>query len=271
MWTTGEVKQKGKWAFKRNYRKAVVVALLFSIFVGGGTVTYNFSDSFFSGFQDGFEEGMKESSNNNDEIDYFDSTNEDDMEIGAAVAIVIVCVIFVMIVVAISIAIITVIDAFLVNPIEVGVRGFYLKNININASVRETMSAFDTPYYKNIVKVMFFRDLKTVLWFLLFIIPGIVKMYEYSMIPYLLAEHPDMPMDVAFSESRRMMHGNKWHAFVLDLSFILWHLLSALTMGILNIFYVSPYIYSTKAVLYETLRYGNGNVVYAQIGGQENQ
>ena len=113
MWTTGEVKQKGKWAFKRNYWKAVVVALLFSIFVGGGTVTYNFSDSFFSGFQDGFEEGMKESSNNNDEIDNFDSTNEDDMEIGAAVAIVIVCVIFVMIVVAISIAIITVIDAFL--------------------------------------------------------------------------------------------------------------------------------------------------------------
>ena len=271
MWTTGEVKQKGKWAFKRNYWKAVVVALLLSIFVGGGTVSFNFSDSFFSGFQDGFEEGMKESSKNNEDVDNFDSTNEDDMEIGAAVAIVIVCVIIVMIVVAISIAIITVIDAFLVNPIEVGVRGFYLKNINVNAHVRETMSAFDTPYYKNIVKVMFFRDLKTVLWFLLFIIPGIVKMYEYSMIPYLLAEHPDMPMDVAFSESRRMMNGNKWHAFVLDLSFILWHLLSAMTMGILSIFYVSPYIYSTKAVLYETLRYGNGNVVYAQIGGQENQ
>ena len=60
MWTTGEVKQKGKWAFKKNYWKAVVVALLLSIFVGGGTVSFNFSDSFFSGFQDGFEEGMKD-------------------------------------------------------------------------------------------------------------------------------------------------------------------------------------------------------------------
>ena len=104
------------------------------------------------------------------------------------------------------------------------------------------------------VNILFFRDLYTVLWSLLFIIPGIVKSYEYRMIPYLLAEHPDMPMDVAFSESRRMMHGNKWHAFVLDLSFILWFAVTAVTCGIAGVFYVMPYINATNAELYVALK-----------------
>ena len=52
------------------------------------------------------------------------------------------------------------------------------------------------------------------------------------------------------------MTGNKWKAFVLDLSFIGWEILSVLTCGILTIFYVNPYILSTNAALYEKLRYG---------------
>ena len=50
------------------------------------------------------------------------------------------------------------------------------------------------------------------------------------------------------------MHGNKWETFVLDLSFIGWYLLSMLTVGILSIFYVNPYIESTNAELYAFLR-----------------
>ena len=68
--------------------------------------------------------------------------------------------------------------------------------------------------YLNIVKIMFFRSLFTVLWGLLFIIPGIIKAYEYSMIPYLLSENPDMDMQQAFDESRRMTYGQKWQIFV---------------------------------------------------------
>lgn len=52
----------------------------------------------------------------------------------------------------------------------------------------------------------------TGLWMLLFIIPGIVKSYEYMMIPYLLAEHPEMTRQEAFAESKQMMDGNKWDA-----------------------------------------------------------
>ena len=97
----------------------------------------------------------------------------------------------------------------------------------------------------------------TVLWSLLFIIPGIVKAYEYMMIPYLLADNPQMTKEQAFAESKRMMQGQKWKAFVLDLSFIGWYILSGLTLGILAIFYVSPYVNATHAALYEALCYAN--------------
>ena len=61
----------------------------------------------------------------------------------------------------------------------------------------------------------------------------------------------------AFAESKRMMQGQKWKAFVLDLSFIGWYILSGLTLGILAIFYVSPYVNATHAALYEALCYAN--------------
>nr|DAM70348.1 MAG TPA: Protein of unknown function (DUF975) [Caudoviricetes sp.] len=91
---------------------------------------------------------------------------------------------------------------------------------------------------------------------------GIVKSYEYMMIPYLLAEHPEMTRQEAFAESKRMMDGNKWNAFVLDLSFIGWTLLGICTVGILLVFYVEPYIYLTHAELYHALKNNNKSVEF---------
>ena len=98
------------------------------------------------------------------------------------------------------------------------------------------------------------QTLFTVLWSLLFIIPGIVKGYEYMMIPYLLAENPDMSREETFAKSKAMTTGNKWDAFVLDLSFLGWLILGSITFNILNVFYVYPYQYLTRAELYRTLR-----------------
>ena len=53
------------------------------------------------------------------------------------------------------------------------------------------------------------------------------------------------------------MTGNKWKAFVLDLSFIGWQLLSICTLGLLSIFYVNPYKFSTNAALYEAITSGD--------------
>ena len=73
----------------------------------------------------------------------------------------------------------------------------------------------------------------TLLWSLLFVIPGIIKRYSYAMTPYILAEHPEMKPDEAITESRRIMDGNKLRLFCLAFSFIGWDMLCVLPTVIL--------------------------------------
>ncbi|MCD7716251.1 MAG: DUF975 family protein [Lachnospiraceae bacterium] len=116
------------------------------------------------------------------------------------------------------------------------------------------LSAFRSGTWSNAVWTQFLRNLYTFLWSLLFVIPGIVKSYEYRMIPWLLADYPDMPAEEAFRISKEMMYGNKWDTFVLELSFFLWDILNSVTFGIVGLFFVNPYKYATRAELYLTLK-----------------
>ncbi len=70
------------------------------------------------------------------------------------------------------------------------------------------------------------------------------------MVPYILAENPGMDRKEAFLISKQMMEGQKWEAFVLDLSFIGWNILSVFTCGILSVLYVEPYYQATIAEMY---------------------
>lgn len=74
------------------------------------------------------------------------------------------------------------------------------------------------------------------------------------MIPYILAENPKIQRKKAFKLSKKMMKGNKWKTFILDLSFLGWELLSIFTFGLLNIFYINPYKVATTVELYEVLK-----------------
>ena len=74
------------------------------------------------------------------------------------------------------------------------------------------------------------------------------------MVPYILGEQPDLDRERIFELSKTMMYGNKWKAFVLDLSFLGWYLLNGITLGILGIFYLNPYVEQTGAALYQTLK-----------------
>lgn len=78
------------------------------------------------------------------------------------------------------------------------------------------------------------------LWSLLFVIPGIVAAFSYSMAPYILYENPGMRPNDARKASKELMRGNKWRLFCLELSFFGWALLSALTLGI-GTFWLRPY------------------------------
>lgn len=146
-------------------------------------------------------------------------------------------------------------DIFLLNPIETGCYRFFAKNTKEPAKLSNVVFAFDHNYM-NVVKIRFFQDLYIFLWSLLFVIPGIIKSYEYRMVPYIVGENPKISKAEAFRLSKEMMMGNKWRAFVLDLSFIPWDLLSILTCGILSIFWVDPYRQATYAELYMVLKNG---------------
>ena len=93
----------------------------------------------------------------------------------------------------------------------------------------------------------------TYLWSLLFVIPGIVKSYAYSMAFYILAENSDMTAREALRKSKEITKGHKWDLFVLELSFIPWILLVTITCGIAAI-YVVPYMDLTIANFYNEIK-----------------
>ncbi len=84
------------------------------------------------------------------------------------------------------------------------------------------------------------------LWTLLFIIPGIIKSISYSQMFYLMADDEKLEAGAAQRKSMEMMEGHKWEYFVLQLSFIPWHLLGIATLGIAYV-WVVPYIETTMA------------------------
>lgn len=84
------------------------------------------------------------------------------------------------------------------------------------------------------------------LWTLLFIIPGIIKGISYSQMFYLMSDDEKLEPGDAQRKSMEMMEGHKWEYFVLQLSFIPWHLLGIITFGIAYV-WVVPYIETTMA------------------------
>lgn len=96
------------------------------------------------------------------------------------------------------------------------------------------------------------------LWSLLFVIPGIIKSYAYSMAFYIKSDHPEYDWKACIDESQKMMQGHKMDLFVLDLSFIGWYLLGALICGI-GTLWVIPYHSASRAQFYENLK---ANIVF---------
>ena len=115
--------------------------------------------------------------------------------------------------------------------------------------------SFDVRYNRNVCTILL-SEIYCFFMVNLFVIPGIAEMFEYSMIPYNLADNPEVDRKEAFRMSKEMMMGNKWRAFILDLSFILWDLLGTITGGIVMIFYVNPYKELAKASLYKAIKNG---------------
>lgn len=147
--------------------------------------------------------------------------------------------------------------------LEVGQARFFLRGFKEDVSIRYLFSVFNRDEYSGIVKTQFIKGLYNFLWYFLFIIPGIIKSYEYRMVPYILSKQPNLPTNEVIDMSRQMTNGHKWDIFVLDLSFIGWDFLAGLLFGI-GIFFLAPYKEATFAKLYNVLSHDDfdDNFIY---------
>ena len=126
-----------------------------------------------------------------------------------------------------------------------------------NPEVAHAFCGFDDFF--SAFKVTFLVGLYTFLWSLLFIIPGIIKSYSYSMAYYIKLDHPEYTPTEAITESRRLMDGNKMRLFCLHLSFIGWAIVCLFTLGI-GTFWLIPYMNAANAEFYQDLVMGRDGV-----------
>lgn len=96
------------------------------------------------------------------------------------------------------------------------------------------------------------ETLWTFLWFCVFIIPGFVKHYSYSMTKFIALEYPNISVFKAMRISIEITRGHKMDIFVTDLSFLGWFILGAATAGI-GLIWIQPYYLMTMTNVYHAL------------------
>jgi uncharacterized membrane protein len=157
---------------------------------------------------------------------------------------------------------------FISNAVEVGESRFFISTYFNAGEFADTFCTFKNRHYMKIIGSMAWRLLFLTLWTLLFIIPGIVKYYAYYMVPYILAENPDIGYQQALKLSMCMTDGSKGEIFILELSFLGWYLLGILCLGVGALF-VRPYHKAAMTAMYLTMRDNavkRGLCTYADFG-----
>ncbi len=132
--------------------------------------------------------------------------------------------------------------------VEVGYSRFNLDLVDRRAPAIESLFAYFN-YWKNTALTRFFKSLHIFVGMLLLVVPGIIASYSYAMTGYIQAEHPEFEYRDVLMLSKRMMEGNRWRLFCLQISFIGWDLLCALTLGIGHLA-LRPYKEAAAAAFY---------------------
>lgn len=142
---------------------------------------------------------------------------------------------------------------FLANPMKAGHNSFYIKTAEGEIDLNHIGDGFQNRYM-NCAKTMFLYDILRVLWSILFIVPGIMKHYEYFMVEYIIAENPYITSSRAFEISRKTMDGEKYKAFILTFPFMIWILLASFVCYGIGLIFILPYYYSITTQFYIELR-----------------
>lgn len=224
MWDIKELKGRAKGRFKATYWKSVAVAAIYFVFVMGGSSVM--------------------STKSEDIIESGNTGGSDAMAV----------ILMLLGIFAVTLIIGFVIKIIVFNPIGAGIQRFFVKNQKAEADFGEVVYCFKNNL-KNVVLGLFLKDLLITLGLFLFIVPGVVLAYCFRLVPYILTdEEMNCTGTQALKQSMEMMKGHMMNAFLLDLSFLGWDILSFITCGILQFFYVRPYKMNTDARLYLVIK-----------------
>lgn len=261
MWDRKELKAKGKAAYNANKIACIIAALILMIAGGlgtGSTASPSVTVRNQLNSKDQVVESYDETAEAGDDAVTIE-VNGQDLETGETghnimpVALLSTAVIA-LILIAATVGLMLL--ALVLNPLHVGARKFFLQNASDPETKADGMNigfGFG-KYYRDIVFSMLSTQIINILWTLLLVVPGIYKAYCWRMVPFIIADDPEISGKEARARSAKIMYGSKWASFVLDLSFIGWKLVGALTFGILNIVFTNPYEAATEAELYLTLK-----------------
>jgi len=219
MWSRATLKDKAKNQLRKTYWYAFVVSLILNIAGGSGR-------SSFGLFQN----------SDMDLGEYTDIFNN---------------IYFAIIVIVTLLAI--AFRIFVAYSLQVSGSKFFIENTRGDCQLNYLGFSFKKGQYLDIIKTMFVKSVFVFLWTLLLIIPGIIKAYAYRMVPYILADNPNIDTMRALELSNEMTKGQKFDIFILDLSFIGWYLLGLLACG-MGVVFVRPYQDETNAELYMALK-----------------
>ena len=145
-------------------------------------------------------------------------------------------------------------NIFVKNCITVGKCRYFLEHRRYADTKGDTLLfVFKFNRTLNVAKVMFLKSLFQFLWNFT-LIGGIMKSYEYSMIPYILAENPDVKWKDAFALSKQLTKGDKRRLFLMDVYYGIGYLLSTFTYNLLAVFFLDPFRECAYAEAYMKLR-----------------
>ena len=143
---------------------------------------------------------------------------------------------------------------FIINIFKVVIRRIFLEARTYEKiKIEKFLFIIKCKKWLKVSFTMFRTSVRLFLWYLT-IIGGIIKTYSYSMVPFILAENPDIPSSDAIKLSITIMNGHKWESFKLHLSFIGWEILGIFTFNLSRLFYSNAYYVSTYSEYYAYLR-----------------
>ena len=141
-----------------------------------------------------------------------------------------------------------------ISVFEIGKNRYFLEQRRyLKTNIDRTLFPYKKKKTLHLALILFMKNFFLFLWS--FTVVGyFIKYYEYAMIPYILAENPDIKMRDAFNLSKELISGEKFNLFKLDVSLLIYKIPGLFTFNLTNFFFTDIYSATLYSEFYMNLR-----------------